>query len=359
MYLADKHILRNLVFGSSLLFLLAGCGNKSEAPSNGKAGGPPTLHASGFIVTAKSFNKNYTASGTLLANEQISLHPEITGRVTEIPFKEGSKVSKGDLLLQLYDADIRAQIQKLKAQRSLQLKIQERQQQLLKIGGISQQEYETTVTQIASIDADIAYQEAMLDKTRILAPFNGVIGTRDISPGAIVAPGTLVATLQQTDPLKLDFHVPGQFRNNISIGQPVNFTIAGVSDTFVAKVSVIDPGANAATRTIKIRAMVPNSAGKIIPGSFAHVQINFESSNDALLIPSQAVIPSTRDRLVAVVKDGKAKLTPIQTGVRTQNMVLVESGLQEGDTIITTGIMQVKAGMNIQLKNIVNDQYEI
>lgn len=356
MYLAGKLFFRTLVTGVSLAVVFSGCGGKDKTGS-GRPAGPPTLHANGFIVTPQTFNKNYSTSGTIVANEQIDILPEITGRVTAIPFREGSRVTQGALLLQLYDADIKAQIQKLKAQRELQLKIQERQEKLLHIGGISRQDYETTETQIASIDADIAYQEAMLRKTRILAPFNGVIGIRAVSPGAIVTPNTVVATLQQTDPLKIDFSIPGQFRNQVAVGQTVFFTVAGIQDTLKAKIAVIDPGADASTRTIKVRALIPNADGKIVPGSFAHVQVNFSSDDNAILIPTQAVIPTTRDRQVAVVKNGKAQITPIVTGARTQNMVHVERGLQAGDTIITTGIMQVKPGMDVKLKSIVNDQF--
>ncbi len=354
MYLAGNHFFRMLVTGAWLTAWLSGCTGKDNAAGNGRAGGPPTLHASGYIVTPQTYYNNYTASGTIVPNEQIDIHPEISGRVTAIPFREGSRVRQGDLLLQLYDADIKAQIQKLKAQRELQVKIQERQQKLLDIGGISRQDYETTETQIASIDADIAYQEAMLRKTRILAPFNGMIGIRGVSPGAIVSPATLVATLQQMDPLKIDFNIPGQFRNYISTGKTVYFTIAGNPDTIAATINAIDPGADAATRTIKVRARVPNPDGKIVPGAFAHVWINFESDEHAILIPSQAVIPTTRDKQVAVIKNGKAKLTTIRTGARTENMIHVEQGLQPGDTIITTGIMQVKPGMEVKLRDIMS-----
>ncbi len=358
MYLSGNKFFRIFLTGVWLTAWLSGCTEKDKAPGNGQPGGPPTLHASGYIVTPQTYYNNYTASGTIVPNEQVDIHPEISGRVTAIPFREGSRVRKGDVLVQLYDADIKAQIQKLKAQRELQVKIQERQQKLLDIGGISRQDYETTETQIASIDADIVYQEAMLRKTRIIAPFDGAIGIRGVSPGAIVSPSTLVTTLQQTHPLKIDFNVPDQFRNYMANGKAIHFTIAGNPDTLSGKISAIDPGADATTRTVKVRAVMPNPDGKITPGAFAHVWINFESDEHAILVPSQAIIPTTRDKQVAVVRNGKATITTVRTGARTQNMIHVEQGLQAGDTIITTGIMQVKPGMAVKLTTIVNDQYE-
>lgn len=307
------------------------------------------LRAEGYLVKMQSFQKDFSASGTLRPNEEVDIHPEVSGRITAILFKEGSHVRKGQTLVQLSDADIRAQIQKLKAQRALQQKLMERQEELLRIGGISRQEFETTQTQIASINADIAFQEAELRKTRIVAPFDGQIGLRNVSNGAIVSPTTVVATLQQVHQLKMDFTVPDQFRGALQAGKQVFFTLDGSSEPLSGKISAIEPGADATTRAVKVRAIVANPGGKLSPGSFAHVEIPFESNNSAILVPSQAVIPTSRDKQVAIVRNGKADMVTVELGSRTEEMTEILNGLVAGDTVITTGLMQVKPGMDVKI----------
>jgi membrane fusion protein (multidrug efflux system) len=339
------------------LAVLAGttsCGSKKkEEAANGKKGGAPkTLRAEGYVVKPDYYASTYTASGSLLPNEEVDIHPETAGRVTNIFFKEGTVVHKGQILVQLYDADIKASIQKLRAQRALQVKILDRQEELVKIGGISRQDYETAQTQIQSTDADIAYQQALLAKTKIVAPFDGRIGIRNISPGAVITTTTLVATLQQTHPLKIDFTVPDEYRSKLENGMKVQFTVDGRLDTLSGTISALDPGADMSTRTLRVRAQVPNADGKLTAGSFAHVVIPFASENNAILIPTQAVIPTTRDKKVAVVKAGKVNLSTVILGDRTPDKVLVLQGVNPGDTIITTGLMQVKQDMEVKITKV-------
>lgn len=345
------NLYRHIFFISLTAIIATGCkDDKSDASA--KKQGPKKLVAEGYVVMPQPFRDEYIASGSLIANEEVEIHPEVSGRITSINFKEGAHVSKGQRLLQLYDADIRAQVQKSKAQRELQVKIQQRQEELLRIGGISKQDYESTTTQIQSIDADIAYEEAQLRKYTILAPFNGTIGIRNVSMGAIVSPSTVVATLQQTHPLKMDFNVPDQYKSAVYNGKEVMFSVSGSLDTLKGTIAAVDPSANAATRTIRVRAIVPNPEAKLLPGSFAHVMIPFDVTNNAILIPSQAVIPTTRDKKVALVRNGKANLVTVITGTRTNDKVQILQGLQQGDTIITTGIMQVKQDMDVKVSKV-------
>ena len=347
---------RNHIFFLSSLYILSllifsACkSNKEDATKSNNR--PKGLRAEGYVVQPQVFQNDISASGTLRPNEEVEIHPEVSGRITHILFKEGSFVRKGQTLVQINDADIRAQIQKLKAQKALQQKMLERQEELVRIGGISQQDYETTQTQIASINADIAYQEAQLRKTKIVAPFDGRIGIRGVSVGAIVSPSTAVASLQQLNPLKMDFSVPDQYRQTLTVGKTVFFTIDGQSEPMSGKISAVDPGADVNTRAIRVRAIVPNPTGKLTAGGFAHVQIPHETDNKALLIPSQAVIPTTREKKVAVVRKGKAELITVELGARTEDKVLVTQGLVAGDTVIITGIMQVKPGMDVTITKV-------
>ena len=225
----------------------------------------------------------------------------------------------------------------------------QRQKELVDIGGISRQDYETTQTGIATIDADIDVQEAELRRTKIVAPFDGIVGIRSISTGAIVSPTTTIALLRQVNPLKMDFSVPEQYHSYIKTGKSVFFTVTGIEGNKVGTIKTVDPGADMTTRTVKIRATVPNSNRELVAGSFAEVMIPFQSNNDALLIPSQAVIPTTREKKVALVKNGKAELVTVELGARTEDKVEIVKGLQNGDTVLTTGLMQVKQGMDVTI----------
>lgn len=338
------------VFLTSLcsLFIIA-CNSKKQDAEVNKPAKPNILNAEGYIVKPQQFQSDYTASGSLLPNEEIQILSEVSGRITSITFEEGSHVEKGQVLLRLYNDDIKAQIQKSKAQRELQEKIRARQAELLRIGGISQQDYETTDAQIQSIDADLAYSEALLRKTTIIAPFPGRIGIRNVSTGAVITPATIIATLQQTRILKMDFTIPDQYKEEVTTGKKVTFSVTGKLDTFTGTISAIEPSADAVTRTLKVRALVNNDDHKLVPGSFTHVVIPFENNKSALLIPSQSVIPTDRDKEVAVIKGGKAKMVPVTIGTRTNDLVEIIQGLNAGDTIITTGIMQVKNNMNVKV----------
>ena len=335
----------------SLCLFVSACGG-GKAKDVKKPEGPKGLQAEVVVVMASSLNSMYQSSGNLLANEEISVYPEVSGRITAINFKEGTNVRKGDLLVQLNDTDFKAQIQKLVVQKKLQLTTKGRQDELLAINGISRQEYDVTVAQIASIDADIAFNEAQLRRLQIRAPFDGVIGLRNVSVGAVVSPTSLITVIQQVHPLKLDFPLPEQYQGVVKNGDEVRFTVAGNTDTMKGKVIAIQPGADATTRTITMRAVVPNPNRILVPGSFANVFLNLKTDNNAITIPSQCIIPTSRDKKVAVLRDGKAKMVTVVTGMRMTEDVEILQGLQPGDTVVATGIMQVKDDMPVKVTKV-------
>jgi len=342
----------SLVAGACILSIVS-CKSKKEEAPKGAAGKPKFVTADGYVVKPQSFSNTYTASGSLLPNEEVEIHPEMSGRVTNISFTEGSAVRKGQVLIQLFDADLRAQLQKLQAQKKLQQATESRQRELVRIGGISKQDYEATQTGISSINADIAVAEAALSKMRVLAPFDGTVGLRNISVGAVISPSTVVATLQQVGQLKMDFNIPDQYRSQLRLGQEVFFSVDGRLDTLSGRISAIEPGADMQSRTVRARAIVPNGKGQLVAGSFAHVVIPFETNNSAILIPSQAIIPTTRDKKVALVRSGKAQLVVVKTAARTSDKVEITQGLQQGDTVLLTGLMQVKPNMEIKVRKLI------
>jgi len=356
--------MRNKSIRIILLFLvLAGAGYftyrllakddpKTPAGPPAARSGGRTILADAYVVKPVTLDESIEASGTLQSNEEVELKPEITGRITNIYFKEGTTVSKGTLLIKLYDGDIRAQIRKLELQQQLSKTTLERQENLLKINGISQQDVDVTANQVSAYGADIEYNKAQLQKTEIRAPFSGTLGLRYVSEGAIVGPATIMTTLQQLDPLKIDFAAPEKYRNSIRKNDQVAFTIAGDTEKYSGRIYAIDPKIDLATRSVRIRAMVPNPKGKLFPGSFAKTSLSLKDNPNAIMIPSQAVIPGTRDKQVIVADSGRAKFVIVETGVRSENSVQITSGLQIGDTVITSGILQLKPGSSFKYNKV-------
>ncbi|MBK6890528.1 MAG: efflux RND transporter periplasmic adaptor subunit [Sphingobacteriales bacterium] len=316
--------------------------------------GPMSFVADGFIVKPTSVSNKIVSSGRLAANEQVNIQPEVNGKITQIFFTEGKAVNKGATLVKLDDADLLAQINKVQTQRQLSVNTEERQKKLLDINGISKQEYDLTTTQIRSFDADLAILRTQLEKTEIKAPFSGVIGLRNISIGAVVTSGTILTVLQQLNPLKLEFSVPEKYANDLKTGQKIKCAFPGMKDTLIGTIYVINPIIDAATGTIMAKAKIDNSGNKLSPGQFANVEILLNSKPQAILIPSQSVIPGTRFKQVATYKNGVVQMKEVVTGERNESEVEILQGLEFGDTVLTTGIMQARDQGKVQLKQIIN-----
>ncbi|OWY24629.1 efflux RND transporter periplasmic adaptor subunit [Sphingobacteriales bacterium UPWRP_1] len=310
--------------------------------------------ADGFIVHPQQVSNKIVSQGRLAANELVNIQPEINGKITRLHITEGAAVTKGTLLVKLDDADILAQMQKVTAQRQLQVTTEQRQKKLLDINGISRQEYDLTLTQIKSYDADLEILKVQLEKTEIKAPFSGIIGLRNVSEGAVVSPSTVITTLQQVNPLKLEFSVPEKYFADIKKGQGIRCAFAGLPDTILGNIYVINPGIDAATGTLQAKAKINNPSNRLSPGQFANVEILLSAKPRAMLIPSQCVIPGTRFKQVATYKAGEVQMKQVTTGNRTESEVEIVSGLNFGDTVLVTGIMQARDKGKVQLKQIVN-----
>lgn len=337
-----------------LLTLATSCGSSDGKNAPGAAGAkrPPTA-INAFIARTQNITSTVNASGTLLANEEVEIRPELQLRVVNLYFEEGSNVAKGQLLVKLDDADITAQLKKVQAQQALTQKNVDRLAELLKINGVSKQEYDAAQTQQKSYDADIEALKNQLRKTEIRAPFSGQIGLRNISEGAYVTPQTLIATLQQLSTLKIDFAIPEKYAQSIKNNSRLQFIIDGFKDTFDATVFAIEPKIDVATRNIKVRARTQNTSGKLLPGMFANVSLGIASHQNAVMVPTQAIMPIARGKQVIVVKAGKATYVPVETGLRDADLVEITSGIQVGDTVVTTGLMQLKPNGDVKVAKIV------
>ena len=325
---------------------------ESTAPAS-KGGPPKEISVSGFVVQPKNLDNGIVASGTLLANEEVELHPEASGKITQLNLSEGSTVSKGTLLVKLFDADLQATLKKLQLQKESAEKTETRLKQLLAINGIGQQEYDNAVTQLNNINADIDLTQAQISKTEVRAPFNGVVGLKNVSIGAYVSPTTSIATLQQIDPLKVDFTVPEKYSSSVGKGDAVKFKVDGSAETFTGKVFAIEPKIDEATRSIKVRALVANSKTKLFPGAFAKIDLGLKSVEGAMMVPTQCIIPEARNKKLIVVKDGKAKFIIVETGVRNESYIQITSGVEAGDTIVATALMYVKPDAGVKVVKVI------
>ncbi|GAB3255037.1 efflux RND transporter periplasmic adaptor subunit [Larkinella harenae] len=329
-----------------------GAGNKGGAAAGGpggRSGGPTAINA--YVVISQNLKDEVVATGSLIAAEQVDIYPEISGRIVQLNIQEGRAVSQGTLLVKLYDGDLQAQLQKLKVVEENNRRIEERNKQLLERGGISQQEYDIIVTNLKGALADIEVTKAALRRTEIRAPFSGTIGLRNVSLGAVVTPNTLIARLQQTSSMKLDFSVPEKYGPSVKIGSTISFQIDGSDKVFNGSVYAVEPGVEEATRNLRIRARVANGSANLRPGTFAKVNLVINTSN-ALVVPTQSVIPQTRGSQVVVIENGKAVFKDVKIGLRNANVVEVTQGLQPGDTVATSGLIFLRPDSPVKVTKI-------
>ncbi|NLP08756.1 efflux RND transporter periplasmic adaptor subunit [bacterium] len=311
--------------------------------------GSEVIEVRAYQVKPEDVENEISATGSILANESVELTSEISGRVTRINFREGTRVRKGDLLLQINDADLQAQFNRASAQLKLAQDTEARQKKQLAIEAISQEEYEAALNRLNTAKADVQLIQAQIDKARIQAPFDGVIGLRSVSEGAYLNAGSRIATLVSINPVKIDFAVPERYQSLLSKEQPVLFRVQGTSEEYSGRIYAVEPQIDTDIRSVRCRALCPNPDGRIKPGAFAQVRITLQKLEDALMIPSESLIPDAQNQSVFVVRDGKALSRTVVIGLRTADKVQIVSGLAAGDTVMTTGLLQVRPGSVIKV----------
>lgn len=340
----------------AILLLSIGCGTKKEKISPNQAGAKmPPLKVDGYLVKPELFQDELEVPGNIVANETTEIHPEVSGRIVSLNIVEGKYVGKGTVLAKLYDGDLRAQLNKIQVQLSLAQKTEERQAQLLKIQGISQQDYDISLLQVNNLRADIGILETSIAKTIVRAPFSGKIGLNKVSPGAYVSPASVLATISQTDHLKLDFTIPEKYIGQIKVGQPVSFTTEGSKKTFTAKVMATESNVMENTRSLQVRAIINGADPSLLAGAFAKVKLSFDPDPTAILIPTQAILPQARGKKVIVYRSGKAIFADVETGKRDSARVQITKGLEAGDTIVVTGLLSVRPEATIKIGKITNE----
>lgn len=327
--------------------------NATDSTSVSSNNAPSIMKVEGQVLSARNFSENLTLSGSLEANEEIELRSEISGVVESINFKEGTKVAKGQVLFRVNDIELRAQLSKVKTAQQLASENQRRAKLLLEKQAISQEEYEVSNADFESARAESDLIAAQLSKTTVQAPFSGTIGLRSISQGTYVTPNTLIANLVNIQQLKLTFAIPERYASQMKVGTIVTFTTSNSRDMHTAKIYAIEPQVDKATRTLRMRAIAQNEDGKLYPGTFANVSLPLETAEDALLVPTEALIPIQNGKMIFITREGEAREVVVETGARTDSVVRVLSGLKAGDTILTSGVMSLRNGspVDVKLKN--------
>ncbi|MEO5911526.1 MAG: efflux RND transporter periplasmic adaptor subunit [Pelobium sp.] len=330
--------------------ITAGKGKESEKNAGGQGGAAPATTVNGMIVSTQDFSNAVSVSGTIEADEQVQVRSEISGLVRSINFQEGTNVGRGALLVKIDDRELQAQLSQALTKEKLASEVEQRAGKLLKSEAISQEEYDNSRAELKSLQAQTQLIRAQLSKTEIRAPFSGKIGLRSISTGAYITPSTDIANLISINPVKINFSVPEKYAQRVKLGSPISFNIAGSSKIFKASVYAKEPAIAIETRTLIIKAKAQNGDGFLLPGTFANISLPLEDIKDAILVPTEAVIPVLKGKQVYISENGKAKAVDVKSDIRTDKDILVSGGLSVGDTVITSGIMAIKEGSPVKVK---------
>jgi membrane fusion protein (multidrug efflux system) len=334
----------------AIITLSVSCKEKPKVAAVPAAKRSGVVNVEVLVVKPDTMVNIIYSTGTLLPNEKVEIRNEVSGRVTGIFFSEGSEVKQGTLLLKINDQDLQAQLNKNSVQEKMAQAEEYRKKQLLDIKAISQEEYDVAANTLQSIQAERKILDAQIAKTQIYAPLTGKIGLRNVSPGSYIPSNTLIATLQQVDPIKVEFAVPEKYTQLVKSGMVISISMDYTPEPFAGKVYAVESGVDESTRTIKVRATCSNPKRLLVPGTFARISAVLEQITDAIKVPSEALIGDITGNKVFVVKGGKATSVPIFAGIRTEKDVQITQGLQIGDSVIVSGLLQINDGIPVAVR---------
>ncbi len=327
-------------------------GNAAGSADAQRQGGPSAVSVEGYRVTPEPFRETIYTTGNVLADEEIYIRPETSGRITGIYFEEDSDVSAGDLLVKLNDAELQQELRRISYQINLARIREQRQSELLSRNAIAQDDYDMVLNELNTLKAQSDRVQAQLDKMEIRAPFDGVIGLQEVSVGSFVSPDVIISSLQKIDQVKIDFSIPERFRPAVRRDQTIRFRVEGSDEMLEGRIYALQPRVDRETRTLRMRAIAPNPSALILPGAFAHVEVDLRQVDDALLIPSEALVPEMTGYSVFIYREGSVYTQQVQIGTRTDRRVQIRDGLSPEDTVITTGLLQIRDGMTVELANV-------
>ena len=325
---------------------------KAGGPGGNPGAGPQTpkaLVVETLVATPEALSADIKVPGTILANESTEIHPEVSGRMVELNIREGTNVSQGTLLAKLYDGDLQAQLRKLEVQLKIADQTEKRQAELVKIQGISQQEYDLSLLQVLNLKADMDIIKEAIRKTEIRAPFSGKLGLKNVSPGGYVTPSTILTTISQVNTLKIQFNIPERYGAKLKPGQTVTFNVDGSSKTYMASIIASEISIDEDTRSLAVRALVKQPDASLIPGVFAEVKIVLGKNEEALMVPNSSIIPLGRKKQLYLYQGGKAMVQEVTTGVRDSTNIQILTGIKAGDTVITSAVLFLRPGLDVTI----------
>ena len=354
----SKLVKRILIGGIAVVVIAALAYPKLDFSSEGgaqaaaSAGGTEALPVQGYIVQQTQLLDRVVATGSLRANESVDLAAETSGKITHILFAEGRRVSQGDLLVKINDAELVAHRERTNYRLKLAEQQVARQQALLEKGGVSQEEFDQTVNELNVLRAELNLNDAQIAKTEVRAPFDAVVGLRRVSEGTFVSPQTTIATLQDVSPMKVDFSLPEKYAGLVGRGSTIRFTVEGSDRVYTGEVYAVEPRIDPETRTVQVRATSPNGDGSLFAGAFADIELVLNEYENALAVPAVALVSELRGKKVYVVKNGRVDTRMVETGIRTDSSVQILSGLSVQDTVLTSGLQLVRPGMPVNVTDV-------
>lgn len=326
--------------------------SQSQPAAKGGSGGQRVLNVNAQILKYENLDDIFRTKGLLIPDEEVDLSFETAGKITDIYFKEGTLAKKGELLAKVNDKPLQAELKKLEAQMPLAQDRVFRQKSLLDKDAVSQEAYEQVMTDLEKLNADIELVKARIAQTELRAPFDGIIGLRLVSEGTYASPTTIITKLTKITPLKIEFSVNEKQASEIKQGTNLTFSLSNDLNKYQASVYAVESNLDRQTLTLKARALYPNVGGKIKPGHSADIEIKLSEIKNTLVIPSLSTIAEMGRDIAYVYKNGKAQQVILKKGMRTASSIQIIEGLHVGDTLITTGVMQLRDGMSVSLDNI-------
>lgn len=316
-----------------------------------KKNGPVSVNI--MVVKDTAVRNQIDITGTIDANERVNLISQTAGNITGIYFNEGTKVQKGQLLVKVYNQDLQASLQQYEAQMILARDINNRNKILLEKEAVSKEEYQTSQASLNSLKAQADVVRAQISRTEIRAPFSGVIGLRNVSPGGYLSPATSIATLVNIDPAKVTFSVPERYLPIIGKGSKVTFTVESSRENFNATVYAIEPALDANSRTITVRAKAPNPKNILTAGAFAKINLTLDQIPKTIMVPTECVIPDLKSSKVYIYKNGIAVAKDVKTDLRTDTKIQIIDGLKAGDSIVVSGLIQIRPKSPLKILKVI------
>ena len=337
--------------------VLAGTGYYVWTKTHGAPTNGPQVQMGGFsipveaaIVAAGPLVRSIPAVGSLRSAESVIISSEIMGRISRLHVEEGRKVAKGTLLVEISPEIYDAELIQAQARLTLSQRNHERALELQKQGAGTIRALDEAAAALRNDLAAVELAKARLSKTRITAPFDGVLGLRRVSVGAYLNPGDAIVNLEAIDPIKVDFRVPENSLTAVHVGQLIDVVVDALpSMSFRGELYAIDPMIDVSGRSVLIRAQIPNPDGRLRPGLFAHVNLIVERRENALLLAERALVPIGNDQFVFTIVDGKATRVKVRIGQRRGGQVEVVEGLSAGDRVVTDGQIKLNDGMPVMV----------